>query len=104
MAGRGQPPKVENRPDRAEILAAILTPGAKMAEIQRRFKVSEKALDTFRKKHVSPAMRAAMVMVEEATEEAPILQRDIARRIAKREDTTEAEDDAYASWLHGGAA
>lgn len=76
----GRPPLVENHPKREEILAAILTPGANMEQIQREFGISRKALETFRGKHVTAATQA---MLDRVTTTVPLAaaQLDIVARL-----------------------
>ena len=77
MAKRGRPSTVENHPNRAEILKAVLTPGANYSAIQRKFGISQEALTNFRRKHVSEATQQALDEAAQAREEAPVMARDV---------------------------
>lgn len=98
MAGRGRPPAIENHPKRNQILEALLTPGANLSGIQREFGVSEKALDTFRRKHITAATQA---MLDRVTAAVPLAtsQMDVMARldnlVAKAEKMLRAADE----WL-----
>lgn len=81
MGKAGRPPAIEKHPKRAEILKAVLEPGANYSEIQRKFKISEEALTTFRKKHVTPAMQEAVDTVAKLQAANPIAARDVLAKL-----------------------
>lgn len=81
MAKAGRPPSVERHPKSAAILKAVLTPGANMAQIQREFGISRKALDTFKAKHVTPAMQEAVDTVAELQAANPVAARDVLAKL-----------------------
>ena len=56
---RGPAPKLDNRPDAAEILEELRAPGAKLSVIARRLKVSDDTLRAFRDRHVPKSVRDA---------------------------------------------
>lgn len=98
MAKRGRPPLVENHPKRDEILSALLTPGANFEGIQRKFGISEKALDTFRKKYVTSATQ---VMLDRVATSVPLetLHLDVLSELANLSRLAAKMLSAADAWL-----
>jgi len=99
VAKVGRPPKVEGHPKRAEILKAVLTPGANYSEIQRKFEISEEALTTFRKKHVTAPMQEALDTVAQVQAEMPIAARDVLAKMDLLLDRGYRMLEAADAWL-----
>lgn len=99
MGKAGRPPSVERHPKSAAILQAVLTPGANMAQIQRDFGISRKALDTFKAKHITPAMQEAVDIVAELQVETPIAARDVMSKLALLVDRGYRMLEAADAWL-----
>ena len=56
---RGKPPKLDNRPDAAEILDELRQPGANICRISARLNVAPNTLRAFRDKHLPKSVRDA---------------------------------------------
>lgn len=98
MGKAGRPPAVEGHPQRDAILEALLTPGANYSEIQREFGISEKSLDTFRRKYVTAPMQA---MLDRTVGAVPLetVQRDVMARLDNLVHKAEKMLWAADAWL-----
>jgi len=98
MGKAGRPPAVEGHPQRDAILEALLTPGANYSEIQREFGISEKSLDTFRRKYVTAPMQA---MLDRTVGAVPLetVQRDVMARLDNLVHKAEKMLAAADAWL-----
>jgi len=99
VANVGRPPAIEGHPKRDEILRAILQPGANRSEIQRRFKVSATALDTFSAKHVTEAMQKAIDTVAQIQADTPVTTMDVMAKLALLADRGYRMLSAADAWL-----
>ena len=95
----GRPPAIENHPRRDEILKAILTPGANYGQIQRKFGVSRKALDTFRARHVTKPTQKALDEIAQVQHAFPVAAMDVMAKLQLLSDRGYKMLEAIDSWL-----
>lgn len=95
----GRPPVVENHPKRDEILAALLTPGANYSAIQRKYRISDEALKTFRKKHVGEATQRMLDETAQVRDETPAMARDVMAKLDLLVDRGYRMLEAADAWL-----